>query len=177
MKLKIEKMKNILFVSIFFGFVIICATGCVRSADDLCGVEKAWHSNLGTEPVSETLDPINNSRIFIFEDFTTPENICADEHSAAFFTIVLKDNKLPADTKATGVAYWGANFIKTVNLKPGETGLFDIGLKQVFKDQPGWIGLQIIFEFPTLGSLQKDKEFFSEHVKDCVILYNYNEHI
>jgi hypothetical protein len=169
-------MKNYLFILIC-GLAIFCTSGCVRSADELCGVDTTWLSNLGTEPVSERLDPLNNSRIFIFEDFNTPENICADEHSTAYFRLVLKDNKFPADTKASGVAYWGANFIKTVTLKPGDTGLSDIGLKQAFKDKPAWIGLQIIFEFPTQGSLQKDKEFFSEHVKECSITYYYSEHI
>ena len=165
------------FTTVMYGFALICISACGRNAEDYCGVDTVWVSNLGTEPVSERLDPLNASRIFIFEDFNTPENICADEHSDAYFTIVLKDNKFPAGTKASGVAYWGANFIKTVNLGPGETGLLDIGLKQVFKDQPGWIGLQIIFEFPTQGSLEKDKEFFREHVKECKIIYYYNEHI
>lgn len=160
-----------------FGFALFCISGCFRSADELCGADKVWSAKLGTEPVSERLDFLNGSRIFIFEDSNTPEDICADEHSSAFFRLELTANKFPPDTKATGVAYWGANFTNRINLEPGDNNLSNIGLKQVFKDEPGWIGLQIIFEFPTQGSLEKDKAFFRDHVKKFEITYYYNEHI
>lgn len=41
----------------------------------------------------------------------------------------------------------------------------------------GRIGLQIIFEFPSPGSLEKDKAWFYEHVTHCSIKYVYKESI
>lgn len=171
-------MRVKLFTALICGIALFCDLGCVLNSDDsLCGVEKRWESNLGTEPSYESLDFLTNNRIFHFEDISTPQNICTEEHSRAEFNIGLKDNKFPPGVKATGKAYWGGFYEKKVNLGPYDTYLEDIGLKQAFDGKPGWIGLQIIFEFPTQGSLEKDKIFFFEHVTHCSIYYHYKEHI
>lgn len=171
-------MSTKLFLNLICGISLIFISGCGLFSDDsLCGVEKKWTSNLGSEYSYESLDALTGNRIFIFEDISTPENICTDEHSRAEFNIGLKDNKFPSGTKATGKAYWGGFFEETVNLGPHDTYLEDLGLKEAFNGKPGWIGLQIIFEFPTQGSLEKDKIFFQEHVKHCTIYYHYKEHI
>ncbi|HRG20957.1 MAG TPA: hypothetical protein PLQ57_07990 [Saprospiraceae bacterium] len=167
-KLYLPSILTVIVLFLFYG------CGLVSDADTLCGVDKRWDSNLGTEPSYESLDALTGNRIFKFEDLSTPENICTEEHVKAVFNLGLKDNKMPPGTKAYGLAYWNF-FEKMMELGPYDTHMENIGLKQAFKGEPGWIGLQIIFEFPTQGSLAKDKEWFHEHVKHCSIEFQYKE--
>ena len=167
-------MNSLLYFVLFSGIIFLPGCGLVSDSESLCGVSKTWHSNLGNEPSYESLDALTGNRIFQFEDLSTPENICTEEHVKAVFNLGLKDNKMPAGTKAYGKAYWNF-FEKMIELGPYDTHMENIGLKQAFKGEPGWIGLQIIFEFPTQGSLAKDKEWFHEHVKHCSIEFQYKE--
>ncbi len=162
---------SLITVSLLFLF---SGCGLVSGSDSLCGVDKYWRSNLGTEPSYESLDALTGNRIFQFEDLSTPENICTEEHVKAVFNLGLRDNKMPDGAKAYGKAYWNF-FEKMMELGPFDTHMEGIGLKQAFKGEPGWIGLQIIFEFPTQGSLEKDKAWFHEHVKSCSIEFLYKE--
>ncbi|MBK8701375.1 MAG: hypothetical protein IPN29_18255 [Saprospiraceae bacterium] len=170
-------MRIFYFLSVLVLAFLCSGCGLLSDEDSLCGVEKRWNADLGSEPSYESLNVLNNTRIFQFEDANTPENICSEEHSKAVFTLVFKDNMMPAGVIPTGKAYWGGFFEQEVNLGPYDTHMENIGLKQAFNGGPGWIGLQIIVEFPTQGSLEKDKAWFSENVKNCYIEYIYRESI
>lgn len=174
-------MRNKFFTVIFCGFGLLCLTGCFTSADELCGVDRVYESEFAKMKFTERLDPLNATRIFSYEDLDSPEDICADEHSKAVFELELWDHHSPNDIEVKGIVYWGLNFSKEVKLTLNagvKSGVIsDIGLKQFFKDKPGWIGLQIIFEFPTQGSLEKDVEYYKDRVKGFDIRYFYNEHI
>lgn len=168
-------MNKLYLPSLLTGVLLFLFSGCGLISDDsLCGVDKVWNSNLGTEPSYESLDLLTGNRIFQFEDLSTPENICTEEHVKAVFYLGLKDNTMPPGTKAYGKAYWNF-FEKMMELGPYDTHMENIGLKQAFKGEPGWIGLQIRIEFPTQGSLEKDKEWFREHVTSCSIELLYKE--
>lgn len=61
-------------------------SGCgLRSDDSLRGVEKRSLSNLGTKPSFENPDSLTGNSIFPFEDQSTPENKCSEEHSKTIF--------------------------------------------------------------------------------------------
>lgn len=169
-------MNKLYLPSLLIGVLLFLFSGCglISNSDSLCGVDMRWNSNLGTEPSYETLDLLSGNRIFQFEDLSTPENICTEEHIKAVFYLEFKDNTIPPEVKATGIAYWKL-FEKTMKLGLYDTHMENIGLKQAFNGEPGWIGLQIRIEFPTQGSLEKDKAWFREHVTSCAIELYYKE--
>ena len=59
------------------GFFIVFFSGCglVSGSDSLCGVDKYWRSNLGTEPSYESLDALTGNRIFQFEDLNAGKHL------------------------------------------------------------------------------------------------------
>ena len=61
-----------------------------------------------------------------------------------------------------------------MELGPFDTHMEGIGLKQAFKGEPGWIGLQIIFEFPP-GFFGKRQRMVSRTCKSCSIEFIYKE--
>ena len=138
----------------------------MRKKRFLCGVFIQKFSLGSNEFTYNELDPLEGNRILFYEDLTTPIDICTDEHINVTFTVDLEDisinpTGLIPGTKVYGRIYWH-QFGDELELKPYPgtrkyTGVIEgIGLKQAFGTNPGWIGVQFKFVFPTQGSLSKD---------------------
>ncbi|HMS97486.1 MAG TPA: hypothetical protein PKA12_02025 [Saprospiraceae bacterium] len=164
------------FTFFIFWLILACFQSCDSSDSELCGVSKRWVSNLGTEPKIEKLDPLSGNRIFTFEDYNVPTDICSDDVSKIEFNIGFFTLPVPQGVKAYGKAYW-STYEKEIPLQPDDNYIENFSIKQAFPGKAGKVNFQIIFEFPTQGSLAADKAYFSTVVKSCTIYYDYFQHI
>lgn len=155
--------------------------------DEKCG-EKGFFHTVRTNPESPELGYVklynggveNGKRIFIFEDAKTPENICPDEHTTAKFWVTFNPT-VPPDFTFIGKAYWSLyGRQKTMTPEDGSTStvhatLPDIGLKQAFDEDPGWIGLQVEASFPSQGDFATDSVHFFQTLHLIIMDYDYHE--
>lgn len=72
-------MKNLTCISCAFFFLAALLGGCGND-DDGCGPETEWREDVNRDIVFNELDVINSERRIIYEDLSTPEDICPDKH-------------------------------------------------------------------------------------------------
>lgn len=161
--------------------VIVFIAGCDKVNEDadklLCGSQAWWNSSdLPNSLIYNDLDIVTGNRTMIFEDISTPEDICTEETTTAHFRAYA--DILPAGMTVKGKAYWGNSGENEITL-PRTTSMYEsdmvIDLKPQFGTNPGWIGLQIKVIFPTQGSFSADSLFVHSKISNMAITYSYHK--
>lgn len=169
-----------------FGSLALLTLGCAKKTgeDGACGGDNLqWVSTISkTSPYHYYVS--GDQRFFVFEDLLTPENICTEEHVNVLYEVDRCCDGDSTEIKITGKAYWGLYaserplVCKRANVGDElECYVNDnIGLKQAFPDQPGWIGLQLLVQFPTRGSYEADYNYMLLKIYSLGITLHYSEH-
>ncbi|MCG3165972.1 MAG: hypothetical protein POELPBGB_01747 [Bacteroidia bacterium] len=161
--------------------VILFISGCGKNDDVpddlLCGSASSWvATDLPNSLIYNDLDIVSGNRTMIFEDITTPEDICTEETTTATFRAYA--DILPAGMTVKGKAYWGNSGENEITL-PHTTSMYEsnmvIDLKPQFGTNPGWIGLQIKVIFPTQGSFSADSLYVQNNISNMTIVYTYHK--
>jgi len=166
--------------------LVILGVGCSEKTgeDGACGGDiLKWEATISKA------SPFNNyvsgdQRFFVYEDLLTPENICTEEHVKAVYVVTRCCYGEPDSIRLKGKAYWGL-FESIQSLQCQETGsgqnlecdfIDNIGLKQAFPDKPGWIGLQLLVQFPNRGTYEEDYNYMLSKIYSLEITLHYSEH-
>ncbi len=176
-------MKATIRSLLLFSITLIFSTGCADKEDSLCGTQVTWNGEVQDHFIYENLDFLTGNRTLLYEDLSTPEDICPEEHTTATFSVEFGGRTKPSDLKMYGKAYWSF-YERAVELDHRDDWEFDwaaeasIGLKEAFgTNPPGWIGLQIEFVFPTRGSLEIDKTYIDSLTDNMRIKYVYYQEL
>ncbi|MBP6523541.1 MAG: hypothetical protein KA251_11145 [Saprospiraceae bacterium] len=168
-----------------FSILAMLTLGCAEKTgeDGACGGDYLkWVSTLSVG------SPFNNyvngeQRYFVYEDLLTPENICTEEHIKVAYLVRHCCHDEIDSIRINGKAYWGGLYesekflscIEDQNIEECDA-IDNIGLKQAFPDKPGWIGLQLLVQFPTRGSYALDYNYLVTKIKEVEITLQYSEH-
>lgn len=150
-------MKNL--PALLLAAIVLLFAQCKE--DSPCGPEAQWYGDVNNDLIYNDYDVITNSRTLIYEDLTTPEDICPDEHVKVYFNIRLYSlAPLPDELIVRGKAYWGL-YEDEVTLAYDTTedvylGSLNVGLKQAFGEDPAWLGLQVVVHWPSTGTFEQD---------------------
>ncbi len=141
-----------------------------------CENTKFWQTSLGAAYVTYT-DSLfeTGERVIYLEDAGSPEDICSDEHIHPKWEI--RGNL--AEMKISAYTYWSlfGREAALTETKPGVyTGTMEIGLKQAFDNDPGYVGLQYRIKFPSRGSLATDLKYLFDRLTSAKIELSYKEH-
>ena len=176
-------MKTTLRSLLLCSMSLIFIMGCTGKEDSLCGTQVTWNSEVQDDYIYESLDFLTGNRTLLYEDLSTPEDICPEEHTTATFSVEFGGRTKPSDLKIYGKAYW-TFYERGVELEFDNGLAYDwvaetsIGLKQAFgTNPPGWIGLQMEFVFPTRGSLDNDKAYIDSLTDNMRIKYVYHQEL
>lgn len=161
--------------------VILFISGCGKNGDDIvkCGETKTWSSqSVFNSLIYSELDLASGNRIFIYEDITTPEDICIDEQTKATYTVFINNNTPPPDVSIRAKAYYGQSGESEAPLTYSGSyykteQYYD--LSSQFSTDPGWIGLQVKFVFPTQGSFSLDSAYIKNYISSIDIEYIYQQ--
>lgn len=114
----------------------------------------------------------------------TVTNICTDEHMKVNYSFYLTTASQPVPLTITGEALWHAllGYEKIVmvsgTVTPGlslTNSYLELGLVQVFQDQPATVDVFNTVEFDSQGSFSADSAYFMNHVQLLDILSNYSK--
>lgn len=164
---RFDLLRTITFLILAYG--IFTGNSCFKTtdteADSKCGEDAVWNHTFVPLSFRDGGVGADGYREFRYEDLSTPEDICSEEHSKVLYLAHLKTEitKAPDSLSVRGYAYWslfGRSTPLPVSFAGGignYEGNDDIGLKQAFPDGKGYLGLQILVRFPTRGSLTNDQ--------------------
>ncbi|MBK9641877.1 MAG: hypothetical protein IPO72_11470 [Saprospiraceae bacterium] len=169
-----------------FSILAMLTLGCAEKTgeDGACGGDYLkWEATISkTSPFNNYVS--GDQRFFVFEDLLTPENICTEEHVEVVYEVDRCCYEDSVEIKISGKAYWGL-YASEKPLRCLQTHVGDelecyvsdnIGLKQAFPDEPGWIGLQLLVQFPTRGSYEADYNYMFLKIYSLGITLQYSEH-
>lgn len=104
--------------------------------------------------IYENLDFLTGNRTLLYEDLSTTEDICPEEHTTATFSVEFGNRIKPSDLKMYGKAYW-TFYEREVELEHENNLEFDwaaetsIGLKQAFgTNPPAWASPVLLVRTP-----------------------------
>lgn len=177
-------LRTLTFLLLAYG--IFSGNSCFKTsgnteADSKCGEATVWKHTFVPLSFHDRGVGVDGFREFRYEDLSTPENICSEEHINVLFQANLKTEitKAPDSLSVRGYAYWSL-FGRSTPLPVsflGGVGNYEgndqIGLKQAYPDGKGSVGLQIIVRFPTKGSLTNDEIYIDSLFHDFFISCSY----
>ncbi len=179
---RFDHLRTITFLILAYG--IFTGNSCFKTTDtdvdSPCGESTYWSHDFKPREY-KSYDLVGNIRYFTYEDLSTPDAICSEEHSkVSYYAALSNTNHTPLDTsiKMTGYAYWSL-FGHEKSLAWRSSGAYrgddEIGLKQAFPKGTGYIGLQLHIRFPTLGTFEKDLHFIDSAFAYFSIYYDYKK--
>ncbi len=178
---RFDLLRTTTFLILAYG--IFSGNSCFKTAtggeDSKCGPDLTWSHSF--EPLSYQTATLDGTiREFYYEDLSTPESICSEEHVKVSYSIYLEDHiqTPPLNFACRGNAYWGGLYGRSTPLPWDPNAIFfhaldQIGLKQAFNGKPGYIGLQLFVRFPSKGDVLIDAHYLDSVVKRLDIEFYY----
>jgi hypothetical protein len=119
-------------------------------------------------------DSTSKGRRIVLEDLSEPEDICSDVHIHPQWVVTGDLSGLQINAKS----YWSlfGNTLPMTITGSKATATMEIGLKQAFGNDAGYVGLQTEFFFPSRGSLAADLAWFAKKRIVARITLDYKEH-
>jgi hypothetical protein len=144
---------------------------------ETCGIEKSVTMEAHTASAIEKLEGTKRTFILNVLD-NSPEDICSQEHVAVTFVVEAASVSLPPDLQFIGRVYnigeWQAPLTYDSELDL-YTGHLSAGFKQNWDEtRPAYLGVQVLVEFTTKGSLDQDLEVLS-HINTAKIAATYRQ--
>lgn len=138
-----------------------------------CSREKYWETLLTSGSIVY-VDSGAYGRRIILEDLGSPEDICSDEH-------IFPEWEAWGDVsglKLEAYTYWSLYGDEKPLAAEGDRykAKMEIGLRQAFDKDPGYVGLQLRITFPPKGDRATDLAWFSKKKMYCKIRLKYKEH-
>ncbi|MDB5228474.1 MAG: hypothetical protein JWN78_2667 [Bacteroidota bacterium] len=175
-------MKKIL---ILFLPVVLFLSSCTKedsttSTAKTCGQTSNWTDDLSDNYSFEELN--GSVRSLFYENTSTPTNICSYNVAQATFTVTpINNGTLTGVTSIQGKAYWGQNEKKFITLTYNSSSnlysgtLSGLDFRNAFGDDPGWVGISIIFNMPTTGTSTGDRNIVDAQVDRMSVSFTYNQ--
>ncbi len=156
--------------------------GCDLFDDSPCGPKETYDLYLLGTSIADSTSGVFSSytqggtRVFQWSQIV--ENVCAQEHVKMECRVALLDESTTG-ISARGRADWSFLFEKNITMtKSGSDikGNGEIGLKQVFGEDPAWFIPVLEVYFPTKGSYNADKAFLLNNVISVEMMAKYRKH-
>jgi hypothetical protein len=172
-----QKMKTLINLSILLLFSFFLSTcGLLNTKENKCGeevdndIELYKYSLFKDSSLYSMQYQYNSSSQQTTVSFFSPiyENVCTDEHASVSVKVLLDRNDTTIVPKARADWYplWGSEIALTLDKSNilVYDGSYEIGLKQVYKDQPGRFYVSWSLTFPSQRDRRSDLIWLNNRV-------------
>jgi hypothetical protein len=172
-------------VFVVLSLCLLCFTGSICDPVNVavdegpCGESTTWDATMVTKDSRIAVygfDGAGNRTITHIPTIKEPEDMCGDEHVKVQYTAVFSPSKPSTDIQVYGTATW--SLFGRTKLLSGTTDrnhVEEIGLKQAFPSEPGYLLTSIQYVFPSQGGAELDSAWLAQRLVGSNIRIDYKK--